>query len=62
MGHLPVGGRGGSLHRLADVAPPKRFFIHINNTNPLVRDDSPERAAVRAAGWDVARDGQDLEL
>jgi pyrroloquinoline quinone biosynthesis protein B len=62
MAHLPVGGRAGSLAALARSRAPHRLYIHLNNTQPLLRDDSPERAAVRAAGWDVASDGMELEL
>ena len=54
MAHLPVGGAGGSLAALRGLRAPRRVYIHINNTNPLLREDSPERAAVDAAGWEVA--------
>ena len=40
----------------------RRIFIHINNTNPILLEDSAERAAVRAAGWDVAEDGMEISL
>jgi pyrroloquinoline quinone biosynthesis protein B len=62
MAHLPVGGRDGSLARLHGLAAPRRIFIHVNNTNPLLRDDSPERATVEAAGWEVARDGMEVRI
>lgn len=62
MAHLPVGGRGGSLERLAGVAVGRRIFIHLNNTNPMLRDDSPEATAVRLAGWEIAEDGMEIEL
>ena len=63
MAHLPVGGPGGSLAQLADVtAGAAPVYIHINNTNPLLRDDSPERAAVVAAGWEIAEDGMEVRL
>jgi pyrroloquinoline quinone biosynthesis protein B len=62
MAHVPVGGAGGSLEALAQVASPRRFFIHLNNTQPLLRDDAPERALVRARGWDVAEDGMEIAL
>ena len=62
MAHLPVGGDGGSLAALATVDVPSRYFTHLNNTNPLVRDDAPERAAVTAAGWRVAADGDEMRL
>ncbi|MBI4635186.1 MAG: pyrroloquinoline quinone biosynthesis protein PqqB [Candidatus Rokubacteria bacterium] len=62
MAHLPVGGPGGSLEALAGLGASRRILIHVNNTNPLLRDDSPERAAARARGWEVARDGMDIDL
>jgi pyrroloquinoline quinone biosynthesis protein B len=62
MAHLPVGGPDGSLARLHGLAAPRRIFIHVNNTNPLLRDDSLERATVEAAGWEVARDGMEVRI
>jgi pyrroloquinoline quinone biosynthesis protein B len=56
MAHWPIGGTGGSLGFLSDL-PGRRIFIHINNTNPVLREDSSERAAVTAAGVEVAHDG-----
>jgi pyrroloquinoline quinone biosynthesis protein B len=61
MAHLPVGGEGGSLAALRDL-PARRIYIHINNTNPLLRDDSKERAAAEAAGWEIAWDGMEVTL
>src|SRR5262245_2873205 len=63
MAHLPVGGPEGSLSALADLrGPRRRIYIHINNTNPMLREDSAERAAVSAAGWEVAEDGMEIAL
>jgi pyrroloquinoline quinone biosynthesis protein B len=62
MAHLPVGGSGGSLAALRGLGASRRLYIHVNNTNPLLRDDSPERAAVEAGGWEVARDGMEVSL
>ncbi len=61
MAHLPVGGENGSLQALGGSAK-RRVYIHVNNTNPMLRRSSPERAAVVAAGWDVARDGMEITL
>jgi len=61
MAHWPVGGAGGSLAFLAKL-PGRRVLIHLNNTNPLLREDSAECAAARAAGVEVAHDGMELEL
>jgi pyrroloquinoline quinone biosynthesis protein B len=62
MAHLPVGGPTGSLAVLADVRVRRRIYIHINNTNPMLREDSAERATVTAAGWEVAWDGMEVRL
>ena len=62
MAHLPIGGRGGSLATLASVGAARRIYIHLNNTNPALREDSSERAAVERAGWEVARDGMEIAL
>jgi pyrroloquinoline quinone biosynthesis protein B len=62
MAHLPVAGPNGSLAQLAGVRAGRRIYIHVNNTNPMLREDSSERAAVTAAGWDVAWDGMEVRL
>ncbi len=62
LAHCPVGGSEGSLSMLSKVAAPRRVFIHINNTNPMVREDSHERQLVEAAGWEVAWDGMEILL
>jgi pyrroloquinoline quinone biosynthesis protein B len=62
MAHLPVGGPEGSLARLQELRAPRRLYIHVNNTNPMLREDGPERAAVMAAGWEVAEDGMEIRL
>lgn len=62
MGHISVSGPDGSIAALADAAIGRRIFIHINNTNPILCDDSPEAAFVRAAGWEIAYDGMELSL
>lgn len=61
MGHMPVTGDGSTLNELA-VLHGRRIFIHINNTNPMLVDGSPERRRVEAAGWEVAEDGQEIVL
>jgi pyrroloquinoline quinone biosynthesis protein B len=62
MGHVPVSGPCGSLAALARLPARRRLYVHVNNTNPLLREDSPERAAVHAAGVEVAHDGLELDL
>jgi pyrroloquinoline quinone biosynthesis protein B len=62
MAHVPVGGPGGSLDRLAGARASRRVFTHINNTNPMLREGSVERIAVERAGWEVAYDGMEMSL
>ena len=62
MAHWPIGGPEGSLSFLARYAHARRIYIHINNTNPILREDSTERARVTAAGLEVAFDGMELTL
>ena len=62
MAHLPVGGAGGSLEALASIRAPRRIYIHINNTNPMLRPRSAEARRVEAAGWTIAHDGMELTL
>jgi pyrroloquinoline quinone biosynthesis protein B len=60
IAHVPVGGADGSLQLLARVRARRRLFVHVNNTNPMLRDDGPERALVRETGWEVAHDGLEV--
>lgn len=60
MGHVAVGGPMGSLKRFASVRIGRKVLIHINNTNPILRPESPERAEVTKAGWEVAQDGMEV--
>jgi pyrroloquinoline quinone biosynthesis protein B len=62
MGHIPVSGGEGSLRKLAGLRRPRKIFVHINNTNPMLDASGPEYAQVRAAGWEVAEDGWSLDL
>jgi pyrroloquinoline quinone biosynthesis protein B len=61
MSHWPLSGPGGSVELLATLRA-RRILIHINNTNPILREDGPERAALTARGIEVAHDGLELEL
>lgn len=62
MGHLSISGPDGAMAALADLGIARKLFIHINNTNPILCAGSPERAAVEAAGWQVASDGLEIAL
>lgn len=62
MGHLPVSGPGGSLERLRGLPTRRKVYSHINNSNPMLIEDSPERAEVAAAGLIVGDDGMRFEI
>src|SRR3546814_17048843 len=62
MGHMRRSGPDGTLAVFADSPVARKVLIHINNTNPILLADSPERAAVEAAGWEVAYDGMEIAL
>lgn len=60
MGHEPI--EAGSLDKLAALRVRRKIYTHINNTNPILLDGSPQREVVRAAGVDVAFDGMEMEI
>jgi pyrroloquinoline quinone biosynthesis protein B len=62
MAHWPIGGPEGSLIFLGQLSAARKVLIHINNTNPMLREDSAERAEVHAHGVEVAYDGMELTL
>jgi pyrroloquinoline quinone biosynthesis protein B len=62
MGHVSLSGPGGTLEALAGLERPRKALVHINNTNPILLEDSPEREAVVRAGVEVAYDGLEVEL
>jgi pyrroloquinoline quinone biosynthesis protein B len=62
MGHVPVSSAEGSLSRLAGLRRPRKIYIHINNTNPMLNEAGPEYAQVRKAGWEIAEDGWQFDL
>lgn len=63
IGHLPQSGAGGSVEILGRLpAATRKILIHINNTNPILDDESRERNALEAAGIEVAFDGLEITL
>jgi pyrroloquinoline quinone biosynthesis protein B len=62
MGHLPIGGAGGSLEQLSPLPIQRKVYVHVNNTNPILLEDSPERRALDEHGFEVAEDGLEMEL
>lgn len=62
MGHIAMSGAQGSLSRLSTLGDTRRVYIHINNTNPALMPDGPQRSEIRAAGWEMAFDGMEITL
>jgi pyrroloquinoline quinone biosynthesis protein B len=62
IGHMNMSGSVGSIAQIAPLGVSRKIFIHINNSNPALRDGSPERAAVEQAGWEVAYDGMEVRV
>ena len=62
MGHMNMSGSGGTIAAFAPLGVTRKVFIHINNSNPALRDDGPERKRIEAAGWEVAYDGMELRV
>jgi pyrroloquinoline quinone biosynthesis protein B len=62
MGHIGMAGRDGSIAAFRELGVRRRIFVHINNSNPVLSEDGPERAEVEAAGWEVAFDGMEIRL
>ena len=62
MGHMSCAGPDGTIAAFTPLGVKRKIFIHINNTNPLVAEDSAERAEAAAAGWEVACDGMEIVL
>jgi len=60
MGHMSVSGSDGTIAAFRDVAVQRKILIHINNSNPILLEDSAERAGVEKEGWEVAYDGMEV--
>lgn len=62
IGHLPQSGAGGMIEVLNSVPNARKLLIHINNTNPILDEDSPQRQLLNAAGIEVSYDGLEIDL
>jgi len=62
MGHMSVSGADGTMAAFAKLGVKRKVFVHMNNSNPILLADSPERAAIAAAGWEAAHDGMEIVL
>jgi pyrroloquinoline quinone biosynthesis protein B len=62
MGHLALAGEQGLLSFLKPLARPRKIVIHINNTNPILDEESPEHRELKRLGIEVAYDGMEITL
>ncbi|MFD4969507.1 pyrroloquinoline quinone biosynthesis protein PqqB [Streptomyces sp. NPDC058424] len=62
MGHLPIDGPDGSLAQLPSLGVRRTIFVHMNNTNPILLEDTPERRIVEKSGMEVATDGLEVQV
>ncbi len=62
MGHISMSGDDGAIAAFRDLDVKRRIFMHINNSNPVLLDDSAERQLAEAAGWEIAYDGMEVRL
>ena len=62
MGHINMSGEDGSLAAFAPLDVARKIYVHINNSNPVLDANSPQRAAVQAAGWEIGADGMEVTL
>src|SRR3954467_12442830 len=58
----PISGAGVSLEQLAALPIERKVYVHLNNTNPVLLEDTPERRLVEQHGMEVATDGMELQL
>jgi len=62
MGHMSMNGEEGTIAAFRDLSVKRRIFIHINNSNPVLLEDSAERRLAETAGWEIAYDGMEVRL
>ena len=62
MGHMSISGDDGTIAAFRDLGVGRRILIHMNNSNPVLLSDSPERRLAEAAGWEIAYDGMEVRL
>ncbi|MFE5403309.1 pyrroloquinoline quinone biosynthesis protein PqqB [Streptomyces sp. NPDC056580] len=62
MGHLPMAGPDGSLAQLPSLSVGRTVFVHMNNTNPVLLENTPERRALEESGMEVAMDGLEVQV
>ena len=60
MGHLDQSSKGGIMETLSNLKKPRKILIHINNTNPILNEDSKEREILNSHNIEVSYDGMDI--
>ncbi len=62
MGHISISGPDGSIKAFENLDVGRKIYVHINNSNPVLNDNSPEYEQTTAAGWEVGFDGMEIEI
>lgn len=62
MGHISISGPDGSIEAFKGLKVGKKIYVHINNSNPVLNENSPERKATEQSGWEVGYDGMEVRL
>lgn len=62
MGHISISGPDGSIKAFEDLEVGRKIYVHINNSNPVLNEHSPEFAQTKAAGWEVGFDGMEVQI
>lgn len=62
MGHISISGPAGSIAAFKDLNIPRKIYVHINNSNPVLNENAPERKATEQSGWEVGYDGMEVRL
>jgi len=62
MGHISISGPNGSIAALKPLSIARRIYVHINNSNPVLDENSEARRIVDSAGWEVGFDGMEVRL
>jgi pyrroloquinoline quinone biosynthesis protein B len=62
MGHISISGSNGSIAAFKDMDVARKIYVHINNSNPVLDDHSPERKVAEKAGWEVGFDGMEIKI
>ncbi|HET6321104.1 MAG TPA: pyrroloquinoline quinone biosynthesis protein PqqB [Hyphomicrobium sp.] len=62
MGHISMSGENGSMAAFSSLGVGRLIYVHINNSNPALDENSPARKAINGAGWEVGHDGMEVRL